>query len=149
MEIHFYWTVDCSEKLDKISYLTQKLLTQKISMSTRVDLHRPKLLIIQLHTLSLWKNASHTNFIHFCNVFGRHLDKSQIKSSQNYYFLFISPAFVLSEVNDEVPRCEADPYRVVVHESAHVNTPVVKVHATDMDEKAPNSDITYTIAALG
>ena len=56
---------------------------------------------------------------------------------------------MLSEVNDEVPRCEADPYRVVVHESAHVNTPVVKVHATDMDEKGPNSDITYTIAALG
>ena len=31
----------------------------------RVDLHRPKMLMIQFHTLSLWKNASHTNFIHF------------------------------------------------------------------------------------
>ena len=31
-----------------------------------VDLHRPKMLIIQFHTLSLWKNAGHTNFIHFC-----------------------------------------------------------------------------------
>ena len=35
---------------------------------TRVDLHRPKTLIIQFHTLSLWKNASHTNFIHFCKM---------------------------------------------------------------------------------
>ena len=34
----------------------------------RVDLHRPKMLIIQFHTLSLWKNASHTNFIHFCKM---------------------------------------------------------------------------------
>ena len=35
---------------------------------TRVYLHRPKMLIIQFHTLSLWKNASHTNFIHFCKM---------------------------------------------------------------------------------
>ena len=35
---------------------------------TRVDLHRPKMLIIQFHTLSLWKNASHTNFIHLCKM---------------------------------------------------------------------------------
>ena len=26
------------------------------------------MLIIQFHTLSLWKNASHTNFIHFCKM---------------------------------------------------------------------------------
>ena len=32
---------------------------------SRVDLHRPKMLIIQFHTLSLWKNASHRIFIHF------------------------------------------------------------------------------------
>ena len=35
---------------------------------TLIDLHRPKMLIIQFHTLSLWKNASHTNFIHFCKM---------------------------------------------------------------------------------
>ena len=35
---------------------------------TRVDLHRPKMLVIQFHTLSLWKNASHTNFINFCKM---------------------------------------------------------------------------------
>ena len=35
---------------------------------TRVDLHRPKMLIIQFHTLSLLKNASHTNFIQFCKM---------------------------------------------------------------------------------
>ena len=35
---------------------------------TRVDLNKPKMLIIQFHTLSLWKNASHTNFIHFCKM---------------------------------------------------------------------------------
>ena len=38
-------------------------------MHARVDLHRPKMLIIQFHTLSLWKNANmHTNFIHFCKM---------------------------------------------------------------------------------
>ena len=26
------------------------------------------MLIIQFHTLSLWKNASHTNFKHFCKM---------------------------------------------------------------------------------
>ena len=35
---------------------------------SRVDLHRPKMLIIQFHTLTLWKNTSHTNFIHFCKM---------------------------------------------------------------------------------
>ena len=35
---------------------------------SRVDLHRPKLLTIQFHTLSQWKNASHTIFIHFCKM---------------------------------------------------------------------------------
>ena len=34
----------------------------------RVDLHRPKMLIIQFHRLCLWKNASHTNLIHFCKM---------------------------------------------------------------------------------
>ena len=38
------------------------------SLKPRVDLHRPKMLIIQFHTLSLWKNASHTNFINFCKM---------------------------------------------------------------------------------
>ena len=37
-------------------------------MFARVDLHRPKMLIIQFHTLSLWKNAGHTNFIHSCKM---------------------------------------------------------------------------------
>ena len=34
----------------------------------RVDLHRPKKLIIQFRLLNLWKNASHTNFIYFCKM---------------------------------------------------------------------------------
>ena len=46
--------------------------TRKIVHSSqpiaRVELHRPKMLFIQFHTLSLWKNASHTNFIHFCKM---------------------------------------------------------------------------------
>ena len=41
---------------------------EKFIPGSRVDLHRPKMLIIQFHTLSLWKNASHTNFIHFCKM---------------------------------------------------------------------------------
>ena len=36
--------------------------------ASRVDLHRPKMLIMQFHTPSLWKNASHTNFIHYCKM---------------------------------------------------------------------------------
>ena len=35
---------------------------------TRVDLHRPKMLIIQFHKLSLWKNTNHTIFIHFAKM---------------------------------------------------------------------------------
>ena len=38
------------------------------SEGSRVDLERPKMLNIQFHTLSLWKNASHTNFRHFCKM---------------------------------------------------------------------------------
>ena len=38
----------------------------KNNKESRDDLHKPKMRIIQFHTLSLWKNASHTNFIHFC-----------------------------------------------------------------------------------
>ena len=36
--------------------------------NTRDDLHRPKMLIIQFHTLSLWKNANHRIFINFCKM---------------------------------------------------------------------------------
>ena len=32
---------------------------------TRVDLHTPKMVIIQFHTSSVWKNACHKIFIHF------------------------------------------------------------------------------------
>ena len=42
--------------------------TRRFLALPRVDLHRPKMLIIQFHTLSLWKNASHTSFIHFCKM---------------------------------------------------------------------------------
>ena len=45
-----------------------QFLTERGLLRTRVDLHRPKMLIIQFHTLSLWKNASHTNFTHFCKM---------------------------------------------------------------------------------
>ena len=40
----------------------------EVLQTARVDLHRPKMLIIQFHTLSLWKHASHTSFIHFCKM---------------------------------------------------------------------------------
>ena len=37
-------------------------------LRSRVDLHRPKMLIIQFHKLSLWKNTNHTIFIHFAKM---------------------------------------------------------------------------------
>ena len=48
---------------------------------SRVDLHRPKMLIIQFHTLSLWKIACHTNFIHFC--------KSSLIDFQRYFIVVL------------------------------------------------------------
>ena len=54
-----------SNKLRSNLKITNRYLDSKES---RVDLHRPKRLIIQFHTLSLWKNASHTNFILFCKL---------------------------------------------------------------------------------
>ena len=36
-----------------------------IRQNARVDLHIPKILIIQFHTSSVWKNACHTIFIQF------------------------------------------------------------------------------------
>ena len=38
------------------------------SLCTRVDLHTPKMVIIQFHASSVWKNACHTVFIQFLNV---------------------------------------------------------------------------------
>ena len=35
------------------------------SLITRVDLHTPKMVIIQFHTSSVWKNVCHTIFIQF------------------------------------------------------------------------------------
>ena len=34
----------------------------------RVDLHTPKMLIIQFHTSSVWENACHTIFIQFLKM---------------------------------------------------------------------------------
>ena len=48
--------------------LNFQALNEITTEAARVDLHRPKILIIQFHTLSLWKNAGHTNFIHFCKM---------------------------------------------------------------------------------
>ena len=35
------------------------------SLYTRVDLHSPKMLIIQFHTSSAWENACHIIFVQF------------------------------------------------------------------------------------
>ena len=42
---------------------------------SRVDLHTPKMLIIQFHTSSVWENACHTIFIQF------------LKTVENWYKL--------------------------------------------------------------
>ena len=41
------------------------------------------MLIIQFHTFSLWKNASHTNFIHFCKM-------SLIEFQRYFIFVLVS-----------------------------------------------------------
>ena len=42
--------------------------TKEYAQKPRVDLHRPKTLIIQFHTISQSKNAKYTNFMHFCQM---------------------------------------------------------------------------------
>ena len=44
------------------------LLSVLNSVESRVDLHTPKLVIIQFHTSSVWKNACHTIFIQFRKI---------------------------------------------------------------------------------
>ena len=39
-----------------------------VSMLNRVDLHRPKTVIIQIHTSNVWKSASHTIFVQFQKI---------------------------------------------------------------------------------
>ena len=52
----------------KFGCLRPSIIRARCLRVTRVDLHRPKMLIIQFHTLGLWKNAVLTNFIHFCKM---------------------------------------------------------------------------------
>ena len=44
------------------------IIKQSCLMHSRVDLHTPKMLIIQFHTSSVWKNACHTIFIQFLKM---------------------------------------------------------------------------------
>ena len=47
------------------SGICRKLIAVQV---TRVDLHTPKMLIIQFHTSSVWKIARHTIFIQFLKM---------------------------------------------------------------------------------
>ena len=47
---------------------TLSLFGRQQCQLTRVNLHTPKILIIQFHTSSLWKNACHKIFIHFLKM---------------------------------------------------------------------------------
>ena len=48
-------------------FLSKKKIWQ-ILRPSRVDLHTPKMLIIQFHTSSVWENACHTIFIQFLKI---------------------------------------------------------------------------------
>ena len=43
-------------------------LGERRKLISRVDLHTPKMLIIQFHTSSVWENACHTIFIQFLKM---------------------------------------------------------------------------------
>ena len=49
-------------------YLIVIFSTAAVVKPSRVDLHTPKMLIIQFHTSSVWKNACHTIFIQFLKM---------------------------------------------------------------------------------
>ena len=65
---HYCFDFQKNEFYALCGFFNQSIFGIQNGKFTRVDLHRPKMLIIQFHTLSLWKNASHTNFIHFCKM---------------------------------------------------------------------------------
>ena len=53
------------EQLRVYTQFTQPECMQQVF---RVDLHTPKMLIIQFHTSSVWENACHTIFIQFLKM---------------------------------------------------------------------------------
>ena len=59
-----------------LARVARSTITKVNFLTTRVDLHTPKMLIIQFHTSSVWENACHTIFIHF------------LKMVENWYKLF-------------------------------------------------------------
>ena len=56
--------------------LLKLVVLSRSALASRVDLHTPKMLIIQFHTSSVWENACHTIFIQF------------LKMVENWYKLF-------------------------------------------------------------
>ena len=61
--------MDYRGQVNRVAIIATKL-------TSRVDLHTPKMLIIQFHTSSVWENACHTIFIQF------------LKMVENWYKLF-------------------------------------------------------------
>ena len=49
-------------------WLIPRFLLSSMILKTRVDIHKPKLLILQFHTPNVRKNASHAIFIQFQNI---------------------------------------------------------------------------------
>ena len=49
-------------------FITENSKCKRFPITTRVDLHTPKMLIIQFHTSSVWENACHTIFIQFLKM---------------------------------------------------------------------------------
>ena len=48
-----------------------KMIERALGEEPRVDLHTPKMLIIQFHTSSVWKTVCHTIFIQFQKIIGK------------------------------------------------------------------------------
>ena len=82
------------ETSERIQYTSPMLylgfIYNFLTNSTRVDLHRPKMLIIQFHKLSLWKNTNHTIFIHFAKMVSSNFRRTFLLFSHKFWCIVLN-----------------------------------------------------------
>ena len=70
-----------SLRVQTVYFRTCKRILQQV----RIDLHTPKLVIIQFHTSNVWKNVSHTIFIQFLKTVGKKFAPSSFSHTISMY----------------------------------------------------------------
>ena len=70
-------TISLKAALNASIYLTDSLRLVNLtkSVEARVDFHTSKILIIQFHPTSVWKNALHAIFVQFRKIVEKKKDK--------------------------------------------------------------------------